>query len=95
MNEIIRRVGAIIDEAAEMKKAYFWSAPTGAKERRFYEKRHSHPVVEWGEGGHHYTAAYTVTCSCRNIYAKGTYTRDGAITTLITIKNSLKRLQNK
>ncbi len=93
MDEIVRRVEAIIDEAAEMKKAYFWSAPKSARERRSYEKRHSHPVVEWDEGGHHYTAAYVVSCSCKNIYAKGTYTRDGATTTLTAIKNSLKRLQ--
>ena len=66
--------------------------PYNAGGRRSYEKRHSHPVVSWTESGHSWTASYTVTCSCRNVYASGEYTRDGKRTTLLAIRNSYNRM---
>lgn len=93
MEKIIAKIELIIDEAVTMKNAYFWTPPTKAAERRLYEEKHSHDVVSWEDGGHTYTAEYTVECSCNNIYAHGTYTRDGNKTTLTAIKNSLKRLK--
>ena len=91
-NEIISRLTAIIEEADSMKAAYFYTPPMGAGARRSYEKHHSHDEITWEEGGHEYTAAYTVTCSCKNVYARGEYTKDGKKTTLTAIKNSLKRM---
>lgn len=85
----------IIDEAEYMRSSYFWSPPGSASGRRSYERYHSHDMVEWEEGGHKYSAAYVVDCSCKNIYAKGYYTKDGNKTTLTTIKNSYKRLLDK
>ena len=93
--EIINKIRAIVDEAETMKKAYFFHAPTSAGGRRSYEKHHSHELVEWTESGHSYTAQYTVTCSCANVYAQGTYTKDGKQTTLTAIRNSLKRLEGR
>lgn len=93
MKEIINKINAIVEEATFMKNAYFWNPPCNATGRRSYEKQHSHSVVEWNEGGHHYTAEYTVSCSCKNIYAYGTYTRDGKKTTLTAVKNSLNRME--
>lgn len=92
MKEIIAAIAAIIEEAATMKNAYFFAPPSSASARRSYEKKHSHAKVEWEEGGHTYTAEYTVDCSCKNVYAYGTYTRDGSKTTLTAIRNSYKRL---
>ena len=91
--EIIASLESIIDAAEYMKNAYFFTPPTNASGRRAYEKRWTRPEIEWTEGGHTYTAAYTVSCSCRNVYAVGTYTRDGKKTTLTAIRNSLHRLQ--
>ena len=90
---MINKIEAIVAEAEAMKHAYFFRPQTNAGGRRSYEKQHSHPLVEWDEGGHHYTAEYTVSCSCRNVYASGEYTRDGKKTTLTAIKNSLTRLK--
>ena len=90
---IIEQIQAIIKEAEKMSGAYFFTPPSIAGMRRSYEKYHSHPLVEWDEGGHHYTAEYTVTCSCKNVYASGTYTKDGKKTTLVAIRNSMKRMQ--
>ena len=91
--ETIKAVEAIVEEAASMKNAYFWTPDSCASGRRWYEKQHSHDIVEWDEGGHHYSAEYTVSCSCKNIYASGYYEKDGSKTTLTAIKNSLKRMK--
>lgn len=85
-------IAAIIDLAESMKNAYFFAPPCTAVARRAYEDVYSAPMVEWDEGGRHYTAEYTTTCSCSNVYAKGTYTRDGKPTTLAAIRNSYRRL---
>lgn len=92
MNTTIEAVKAIIEEAEAMKNAYFFKPPMNASSRRSYEKRHTHETVSWEEGGHQYTAAYEVSCSCSNVYAAGCYTKDGRKTTLTAIRNSLKRL---
>lgn len=89
---MIKQIKAIIDEAEKMRGAYFFTPPGSAGNRRSYERYHSHDQVEWTEGGHTYTAAYIVECSCKNVYAKGKYTRDGKTTTLTTIRNSYNRL---
>lgn len=93
MKEIVNKIEAIIEEANNMKNAYFWNPPCNASERRSYEKQHSHSMIEWDENGHHYTAEYIVSCSCNNIYASGNYTRDGRKTTITTIKNSFNRMK--
>ena len=94
-NETIQAVRAIIAEADRMRNAYFFTPAGNASGRRSYEKYHSHPAVTWTESGHEYTAEYTVSCSCRNVYASGTYTRDGKKTTLTAIKNSLQRMESE
>ena len=91
--ELIDKVKAIVEEAEQMKKAYFWTPDSCAAGRRAYERRHSHGEVEWLDGKDIYTAEYIVDCSCKNIYARGVYTRNGEKTTLAAIKNSLKRLE--
>lgn len=90
---LISKIEGIIDEAERMKGAYFFTPQGNAASRRWYEKQHSHERVEWTEGGHTYSAEYTVSCSCKNVYAKGKYTKDGTKTTITAIKNSLKRLK--
>lgn len=92
MATTIAAIAAIIDMAEAMKNAYFFSSPSNARARRDYEEKHSIGKVEWDEGGRHYTAEYTTTCSCSNVYAKGSYTRDGKPTTLTAIRNSYRRL---
>lgn len=92
MNEIIESIRKIIDTAEKFRSAYFWSSPSCAASRRWMEKQNSVSEITWDEGGHTYTASYSVTCSCKNVYASGYYTKDGKKTTLTAIKNSYKRL---
>jgi len=95
MDNTINAIREIINEAATMKNAYFFTPHGNAGGRRYYEKQHSHDQVKWTEGGHTYTAEYIVSCSCANVYAFGKYTKDGNKTTLTSIKNSYKRLIEK
>lgn len=92
--ELLNSINAIIEEAEEMKNAYFFKPPSNSGGRRWYEKTHSHDEIKWEENNHTYTAEYVVKCSCQNIYAYGVYTKDGKKTTLTTIKNSYKRMMN-
>ena len=85
-------IAAIITEADRMRGAYFFQPPQTAGGRRSYERYHSHDTVTWTENGHTYTAAYTVSCTCSNVYASGNYTRDGKKATLTTIRNSYRRM---
>lgn len=90
--DIIKALQGIITEAETMKNAYFFTPPASANMRRAYEKKHSHQIITWNDSGHQYSACFTVTCSCHNVYAAGTYTRDGQRTTLTAIRNSYRRL---
>lgn len=92
-NQVINRVQGIVDEAAEMKGAYFWTPPANADGRRKYERQHTHKKVTWCENNHKYSAEFSVKCSCKNIYTYPEYYRDGNRTTLTAIKNSLKRMK--
>ena len=91
--DTIQKIEAIIEEAMILKNAYFYTPPSSAGARRYYESKHSHSTVEWTEGGDTYSARYDVTCSCRNIYANGCYTKNSKQTTLKAIRYSLARLK--
>jgi hypothetical protein len=90
---MLYQIEKIIETAEKFRNAYFWNPPSSAGGRRSYEKYYSCPLIEWDENGHRYTAEYTVSCSCHNVYASGIYTRDGKKTTLTAIKNSYKRMK--
>lgn len=95
MKNIITSLEAIIEEAENMKGAYFYKPPYSASARRSYEVKHSHDKICWNENGHEYTAEYVVSCSCNNVYAYGVYTKDGNKTTLTAIRNSYKRMKRE
>lgn len=91
--DTIKALGTLINDAKHMQRAYFWRPPTSADSRRRYEQQHSHPTICWTENGCEFEASYDVTCSCNNIYAKGTYRRNGKTTTLLAIQNSYERMR--
>lgn len=92
MKDTINAIAKIITQAEKFRNAYFFGTPSKASWRREYEKNNTIAPVEWSEGGHTYSAAYRVECSCKNVYARGDYYRDGRKTTLTSIKNSYKRI---
>ena len=91
----IREIADLVAVAEKMSNAYFFKSPATAGGRRSYEQYYSRPAVEWHEGGHSYSAAFDVSCSCKNVYARGYYYKDGAKTTLTAIKKSLDRLKKE
>lgn len=93
MKQVIKRIESLIETAEKFKGAYFFTPPCNAAQRRKYEDQNSIPKFQWVEDGHTYTAKFKVDCSCKNVYAKGFYTKDDKVTNLTAIKNSLKRLK--
>lgn len=91
-DSLLSAIGAIIATADKYRSSYFWTPPCNASGRRSMERRDSKPLVTWSENGHEYSAAFDVRCSCHNVYAAGSYTRDGKKTTLTAIRNSYSRL---
>lgn len=91
--EIIEKIEAVVSMAEEMKNSYFWHGVGNQSQRDYYDKKHSVDLVEWEEGGHLYTAEFTTRSSRANVYARGSYARDGKKTTLTAIRNSLDRLK--
>ena len=87
-SNVVATVAGIVETAERFRSAYLWTPPKYASSRRYMERENT-----YREGGRTYTARYDVSCSCNNVYASGTYTRDGEITNLTAIRNSLKRMQ--
>ena len=92
-SNVVATVAGIVETAERFRSAYLWTPPKYASSRRYMERENTYREVAWTEGGRTYTARYDVSCSCNNVYASGTYTRDGEITNLTAIRNSLKRMQ--
>ena len=92
-SSIVATVAAIVETAERFRNAYFWTPPKYASGRGYMEHENTYREVAWTEGGRTYTAEYDVSCSCNNVYASGTYTRDGEITNLTAIRNSLGRMR--
>lgn len=92
MQKIIEQIKNLIETSEKLSGAYFWTSPTSAGARRSMEKRYSIPEFRWHENGNEYSAEFTVTCSCSNVYVRGAYKKNGKKTTLTAIKNSYKRL---
>ena len=86
-------VKEILAQAEKFRNVHFWRPEPTAGGRRSMERRESRPLVEWDEGGHHYTAQFDVTCTAGGrTEAKASYTKDGKRTTAVAIRNSLKRM---
>lgn len=90
---LVLALSRLINSADKHRNAYFFRPIQGAGSRRSYERYHTHGPITWTESGHTFTAAYTVTCTCSAIYARGEYTRDGKRTTLTAIRNSYNRMK--
>ena len=91
--EILKALEKIISTAEKFKSAYFWSSPQKAADRRSYEKYWSIPEFTFEYDGKSYSAAYSVECTCNNVYARGIYYRDGKKTTITTLKNIYRKIK--
>lgn len=90
--DLVARIHHLLVVCDQLKNAYFWHAPTSAGGRRSLERRYSVPVIEWSEGGHSYSAAVQIDCSCHHVYVVKLFYKDGVKTTITSIRNSWLRL---
>ena len=89
---VYRQIYQIVENAETCRNAYYWTPQKSAGARRSNERRFRVPQVVWEENGDTYSAEFCYHESCQNVYAKGYYTKNGKKTTLMAIRNSLKRL---
>lgn len=90
---IVEKGRLLLSIAEKMKGSYFFTPPSKAYDRRKYEEKYSIEKFEWDENGHHFTAEFNTRCSCKNIYAKGYYTKDNNRTNITAIRNSINRME--
>lgn len=95
LNETVVKLENLISTAEKYKNAWFFKPAEHASARRYEEKKGTVDYFEWEEGGHAYSGEYNVSCSCKNVYAYGSYHKDGKKTTLLAVKNSYKRLKEQ
>lgn len=92
--ETVYAINDILMQAGKFASVFFWRPEGSAGMRRAMERKESRPMVEWDEGGHHYTAQFDVCCTCSHTEAKGRYTKDGRKTNSTAIRNSVKRMES-
>lgn len=92
--EITSSLNEIISLHETMRKAYFFSSPQTAYERRRYEVHHSLSTY-FVYGGHEYEIKQVTECSVRNVYYKMNILIDGKGSTkdIRFIKKLLKEIQ--
>jgi len=80
------KVQSAIDHHERFKNAYFWSPPANAAGRRSYESKNSFSV-KFKHNGDVYEYDSSVSCSCKNVYYRGTFTVNGKRKTVRAFKN--------
>lgn len=93
--ELIENLRTLVKVADRYRNYTYMKPPATAEGKMEEERLGTIPYFEWEEGGRKFTARYKVDCTSRHIYAWGVYTRDGKVTNLHAIKNSLKRLEQE
>lgn len=83
----------ILETAHHFKGAYFFKPPATVELCLEYEKQHSIPQQRIVFNGNVYTVAFTVVCTRSNVFAYGSYTRNGDECNLTVIENLLTRLK--
>lgn len=76
----------------KMKNSYFRSPPMSASSRRNYENYNSFSYT-FDYKGDSYEIDLTTECSCRHIYYKGRFYKNGYTRDVRIIKNILKDLE--
>jgi hypothetical protein len=87
------RVLGLIEEAIylnqKMKNCYFWSSPSGAGQRRSYEKYNSLNFI-FSFQGRVYEVSMETICSCKNVYFKQAIIVDGQSKNIRVLKALVK-----
>lgn len=83
----------IIETANYFKEVQFFKAPPNEETRHRYENYHSIPRQRIEFNDNVYTVTFSVLCTSSEVFAYGTYTRNGDECSLTVIENLLTRLE--
>lgn len=87
-----KKIENFINLCESMKNSYFWSSPGCASSRRKYEDQRSFEKTTIEFAGDIYEFNAKCKCSCKNIYFTKEIYKNGKNTTLLTLKNILKKI---
>ena len=87
-----KKIEAFIQLYESMKGSYFWNPPGNASSRRAYENKRTFEKTCIEFAGDRYEFEADCTCSCKNIYFKKEIFKNGRKTTILTLKNVLKKI---
>ena len=90
----ISDVQYFISQCDYFKNSYFFHSPGAASDRRKYEEQNSIPKFTTILNGDEYELEFTVSCSCKNVYVSKIIVKNGKITNLKSLKNSLNKELN-
>lgn len=76
MDNTIETLNKVLELHEKMKGAYFYNPPTKASSRRYYEECNS-LTSEFEYKGDVYKIQQETSCSCKNIYYKIRYYKNG------------------
>lgn len=91
-HETLSKLDQILRTHEQMRNMFWWNPPPTASSRREFEKRCTHEEIAWTENGDRYTAATECSCSLKNIYYKGIFTKNGKKTRVDVIRKSYERM---
>lgn len=92
LREYLAHCENVIEMAERCRNAYFWSPSGNARGRRANEDRNNIPKETFEYNGVEWEIGYSYEESCKNVYAKGLYCKDGKRTTLTAVRGLVKRL---
>lgn len=81
----LRKIHSAINHHESFRNAYFWNPPANAAGRRSYERKNSFSV-KFKHNGDVYEYTSSVSCSCKNVYYRGTFSVNGKTQTVRAFK---------
>ena len=74
--KILSQINAAIEHHEKFKGAYFFTPPSNASGRRYYEEKNKR-LIEFDYDGMKYSYSCYIRCSCKNVYYEGDFCVNG------------------
>ena len=85
-NEILTLINDAIAHHEKFKNAYFFTPPSDASGRRYYEEKNQRQI-EFDYNGKKYSYSCYIRCSCKNVYYEGGFYVGGTYKNVKSFKN--------
>lgn len=93
--ELLTKLKKLIDIHDRYQHSFYYSPAPSAASRRFNEAKNSVPTFSFTFGGDLYSLAYEYRETCKNIYAKGQYYRNGIRITVREIRKLVALIEKE